>query len=104
MVNTGDHVLFNVKNNNNKTTLGRSQKKDRSIYTHCGYHDYTIEKCYKLHGYPMGYKMKQKNPNGLGPNFMNSTNHFSSNTMSQVSEGTTNTQGMGEFMQSLNST
>lgn len=74
------------------------RKKDRLICTHYGYHGHTIDKCYKLHGYLQGYKMKQKNPNGLGPNFMNSTNHFSSNTMNQVTKGTTNTQGTGEFM------
>lgn len=27
MVNMGDPILFNVKHDNNKTSLGRSQKK-----------------------------------------------------------------------------
>jgi len=51
-----DYVSFNVKYEVNKS----SQKKDRSICTHCGYHGHTIEKCYKLHSYPSGYKVKQK--------------------------------------------
>ena len=34
----------------------RGQKKDRMFCTHCNYLGHTIEKCYKLHGYPPGYK------------------------------------------------
>lgn len=35
-------------------------KKDRPFCTHCNYHGHTIEKCYKIHGYPPGYKHKSK--------------------------------------------
>uniref|UniRef100_A0A2N9IE43 Retrovirus-related Pol polyprotein from transposon TNT 1-94-like beta-barrel domain-containing protein n=1 Tax=Fagus sylvatica TaxID=28930 RepID=A0A2N9IE43_FAGSY len=38
------------------------QKKDKPICTHCGYIGHTMDKCYKLHGYPPGYKPKGKSP------------------------------------------
>jgi hypothetical protein len=41
---------------------GKSQfyKKDRPICSHCGITRHTVDKCYKLHGYPPGYKFKAK--------------------------------------------
>ena len=35
-------------------------KKDKPFCTHCNMQGHTIEKCYKLHGYPPGYKPKGK--------------------------------------------
>ncbi|KAG7944752.1 hypothetical protein I3843_15G119400 [Carya illinoinensis] len=37
-------------------------KKDRPYCTHCGLSGHTIDKCYKIHGYPPGYKPKSRNP------------------------------------------
>ena len=37
-----------------------NQKKERSFYTHCNFPGHTIEKCYKIHGYPPRYKAKPK--------------------------------------------
>lgn len=31
-------------------------KKERPYCTHCKYQGHTTDKCYKLHGYPPGYK------------------------------------------------
>uniref|UniRef100_A0A2N9EJE2 CCHC-type domain-containing protein n=1 Tax=Fagus sylvatica TaxID=28930 RepID=A0A2N9EJE2_FAGSY len=31
-------------------------KKERPICSHCGITGHTVEKCYKIHGYPPGYK------------------------------------------------
>ena len=31
-------------------------KKERLFCTHCQYHGHIVEKCYKLHGYPPGFK------------------------------------------------
>ncbi|KAI9160968.1 hypothetical protein LWI28_013247 [Acer negundo] len=50
-----DAMKFNTNLSSNKT-----QKKKRPICTQCGYPGHTIEKCYKLHGYPPGYKPKQE--------------------------------------------
>ena len=35
-------------------------KKPRPIYTHDGVARHTVDKCFKLHGYPPGYKAKSK--------------------------------------------
>ncbi|KAL5781718.1 hypothetical protein ACOSP7_006747 [Xanthoceras sorbifolium] len=37
-----------------------SSKKDRPICSHCGIMGHTMDRCYKLHGYPPGYKLKGK--------------------------------------------
>ena len=34
--------------------------KDRPICTHCGKTHHTVDKCYKLHGFPLGFKFKNK--------------------------------------------
>ena len=31
---------------------------------YCGLQGHTIDKCYKLHGYPLGYKPRSKNSMG----------------------------------------
>ena len=36
-------------------------KRDRPLCTHCGIQGHTVDKCYKLHGYPPGYKPRSKN-------------------------------------------
>ena len=45
--------------------LGTNFKgKDRPLCTHCGKLGHTIDKCYKLHGFPPGFKFKNnKNAN-----------------------------------------
>ena len=35
-------------------------KRDRPVCTHCGISGHTFDKCYKLHGYPPGYRFKSK--------------------------------------------
>ena len=39
------------------------QKKERPFCTHCNFHGHTIERCYKIHGYPPGHKPRPKNTN-----------------------------------------
>lgn len=29
--------------------------KERHLFTHCGFLGHTVDKCYKLHGYPLGF-------------------------------------------------
>ncbi|CAA7044670.1 unnamed protein product [Microthlaspi erraticum] len=33
---------------------------NRPICSHCGYNGHTVETCYKIHGYPIGFKHKSK--------------------------------------------
>ncbi|KAF3972904.1 hypothetical protein CMV_003616 [Castanea mollissima] len=35
-------------------------KKERPLCTHCNMLGHTVDKCYKIHGYPLGYKHKGK--------------------------------------------
>lgn len=42
------------------TAVKQGQKKDGPYCTHCKYHGHIVEKCYKFHGYPPGFKQKQK--------------------------------------------
>ena len=40
---------------------GTNGKKDRPLCTYCGFTGHIADKCYKLHGYPPGYKPKGGN-------------------------------------------
>ena len=39
---------------------GYNRQKNRPICSHCGVAGHTIQKCYKLHGYPQGFKNQNK--------------------------------------------
>ena len=40
----------------------KNKGKERPVCSHCGITGHTMEKCYKLHGYPPRYRAKGKNP------------------------------------------
>ena len=69
-ISTGDlsHSMAFATKNDSKHSNGSSsssaagnknQKKDRPFCTHCNYHGHTIDKCYKIHGYPPGFRQRQ---------------------------------------------
>lgn len=37
-----------------------NNQKSRPVCSHCGYNGHTVDKCYKIHGYPPGFKHKTK--------------------------------------------
>ncbi|XP_057953889.1 uncharacterized protein LOC131148176 [Malania oleifera] len=45
-------------NSDNSTWNKGNNKRERPLCTHCNMLGHTIDKCYKLHGYPLGYKPK----------------------------------------------
>ena len=51
----------NTYGNNSGAKGNKNKGKERPVCSHCGVTRHTIEKCYKLHGYPLGYKPKGKN-------------------------------------------
>ncbi|KAL4620721.1 hypothetical protein ACB092_06G176100 [Castanea dentata] len=54
-------MYANSKSNSGNTTWNKgNEKKERPFCTHCNILGHTIEKCYKLHGYPPEYKPKGK--------------------------------------------
>jgi len=56
-------MAFAVASNPSKNGSMNRQRKDRPVCTHCKIH--TVDKCYKLHGYPPGYKTKQERANNV---------------------------------------
>ncbi|KAJ4705228.1 Retrovirus-related Pol polyprotein from transposon TNT 1-94 [Melia azedarach] len=62
-----DSLAFNVSSSGSSSAspivAAISQgkpKRDRPICSHCGITGHTVDHCYKLHGYPSGYKPKPK--------------------------------------------
>ena len=54
-------MYANLKSNFGNTTWNKGNgKRERPFCTHYNIPGHTIEKCYKLHGYPPGYKPKGK--------------------------------------------
>ncbi|XP_031270522.1 uncharacterized protein LOC116128896 [Pistacia vera] len=109
-----ESMAFAVKNDvarsNNGQNFPRGQRKDnlnsnKPVYTHWGYVGHTIDKCYKLHGYPLVYK----------PKFNSNTSHQASsnqtpavanqvsNSVNDLSRGNAeNSRNFGSFVQMLN--
>ncbi|KAJ9553408.1 hypothetical protein OSB04_017453 [Centaurea solstitialis] len=54
-------MVFNANVQRVQRTYKGGPRKDRPLCTHCKFQGHTIEKCYKLHGYPPGFKSKQGN-------------------------------------------
>ncbi|KAI9162420.1 hypothetical protein LWI28_027130 [Acer negundo] len=52
-----DSVVFGMSANPSGSFKG---KRDRPLCTHCGIVGHVMDKCYKLHGYPPGYKFKNQ--------------------------------------------
>ncbi|XP_060972294.1 uncharacterized protein LOC133038222 [Cannabis sativa] len=57
------NLAFAFQNDRNASSKSDSQgkknhppRKNRPFCTHCNIHGHTIEKCYKIHGYPPGFK------------------------------------------------
>ena len=54
-------MYANSKSNSRNTTWNKGNgKKERPSCAHYNIPGHTIEKCYKIHGYPLGYKPKGK--------------------------------------------
>ena len=53
-------------NANLGSKLGRTSNggkgKDKPVCTHCGKTSHTADKCYRLRGFPLGFKFKNKTP------------------------------------------
>ena len=44
-----------------KSSSNNPKGKERPLCIHCGKFGHTVDKCYKLHGFPPGYKFKNRN-------------------------------------------
>ncbi|KAL5580556.1 hypothetical protein UlMin_012998 [Ulmus minor] len=54
-VSSSNSTAFGVATSNYNSYKG---KRDKPLCTHYGFLGHTIDKCYKIHGYPPGFKMK----------------------------------------------
>ena len=75
-VDSTNNLAFAIRNNASKRPVfdnvnNKNQRKDRPFCTHCNFFGHTIEKCYKLHGYPPGYKPKQRSQPMVGNSMQN---------------------------------
>ncbi|KAK0603922.1 hypothetical protein LWI29_010140 [Acer saccharum] len=81
----------------------KGQRKGRPYCTHCKIHGHTIDRCFKIHGYPPGYKPKTRdNYNStVGSNSVT----IGSNSVNQVSGYAmqTDQSSPSNFFQNLNS-
>ena len=61
-----DSTVLDAKVSNDHVTHGSNfvnsggKGNDRLVHTHCGKTCHTVDKCYKLHGFPPGFKFKNK--------------------------------------------
>ncbi|XP_019173806.1 PREDICTED: uncharacterized protein LOC109169379 [Ipomoea nil] len=55
---TGENVFFTKADDGSKRTF--SNPKQKPVCSYCGYTGHTVEKCYKKHGYPPGWKPRNK--------------------------------------------
>ena len=89
-----------VKNDNTKKfadNFATYKSKNRHFCTHCNFHDHTIEKCYKVHGYPPGFKPRSRD-NLIYSNSYNTVKQISYQSYSN-SNGRNDQQGsIGNFV------
>ncbi|XP_042977276.1 uncharacterized protein LOC122308156 [Carya illinoinensis] len=69
-----------TKNTKNVNSFNKQSgsRKDRPICSHCGYTGHTSDKCYRIHGFPPGFKSKKFN--------VHSANQVSSSTVQESNE------------------
>ena len=59
--------------------------KDRPLCTHCGKLGHTMDKCYKLHGFPPGFKFKN-NKNATAHQVSTNLELFHGNTSNGITD------------------
>uniref|UniRef100_A0A2N9EMF3 Reverse transcriptase Ty1/copia-type domain-containing protein n=1 Tax=Fagus sylvatica TaxID=28930 RepID=A0A2N9EMF3_FAGSY len=59
--NTGSNAFFTRTDNQKQHYQYPRKDKPPCICSHCGYKGHTADKCYKLHGYPPGFRSKGRN-------------------------------------------
>jgi hypothetical protein len=59
--NTGPNAFFTRTDNSKQYYQYPKKDKPPCICSHCGYKGHTADKCYKLHGYPPGFRSKERN-------------------------------------------
>ena len=62
---------FQAASRASSPTNSSRSRKDRPLCTHCNILGHTVDRCYKIHGYPPGFRNRPNfRPNGSRPNQM----------------------------------
>ncbi|XP_012837652.1 PREDICTED: uncharacterized protein LOC105958190 [Erythranthe guttata] len=80
------------------------KKKDRPYCTHCNFNGHTIETCYKLHGYPNGYKSKKFQPSQSRGNNVNQASVIVEDPFVSQSSSDKTQESVDSLLQSLSTT
>ncbi|KZV39447.1 hypothetical protein F511_13438 [Dorcoceras hygrometricum] len=60
-INIGQPVSLNSVNSTTAPKVSKAGRGDKVVCSHCHFRNHTVDKCYKLHGYPPGHpKLKQQ--------------------------------------------
>ena len=76
LIDSSALVVFGSKPGNNNKSFVKS-KNGRPQCTHCGAMGHVVDKCYKLHGYPPGYRFKNKGGQPFASNVVADEDHVS---------------------------
>lgn len=77
------YARSDIKKVNNGQLHNKLQRKERPMRTHSGYSGHSVDKCYKLHCYPPGYKTKQKPTSGTQFGANKPPNYVAANQVSE---------------------
>ncbi|XP_059431677.1 uncharacterized protein LOC132165206 [Corylus avellana] len=67
-----DHAAYMTKATSSGPRFSKQNfKKDCPICSHCGLSGHIVEKCYKVHGFPPGFKFTRSKPNFSAPHSSN---------------------------------
>ncbi|MDV3193948.1 MAG: hypothetical protein Q8835_02700 [Sweet potato little leaf phytoplasma] len=100
VINTSSTVALAVNSTNaSGRSSGNNQSNNRKqgnrpFCTNCGIQWHTIDKCYKLHGYPPGYRQKynQRPSNNVPTNQQNTKLNSNDNVVASGNQGNVETQ------------
>ncbi|KAL5569594.1 hypothetical protein UlMin_026169 [Ulmus minor] len=82
------------QNSQNFTSnASKNKKRERPYCTHCKIHEHTMDRCYKFHGYPPGYKFRSNN----------NSNAAAAHQVSTSDDKLDQSNSFGGFVQNLNS-
>ncbi|KAA8520102.1 hypothetical protein F0562_014358 [Nyssa sinensis] len=85
-----DLVPQNSQNSNSNAS--KNQKRDGPYCTHCKILGHTVDHCYKIHGYPLGYKFRSNN-----------NSNAAAHQVSTSDDRSDQSNSFGGFVQNLNS-
>ena len=97
---SGSSTQFSRGNAGYSNNGNNGSKKDRPFCTHCISLGHTIDHCYKLHGYPLGYKARVKE-NAAGNSVIQVLG--SAHPVDDTSARAAESHAVGSFVQNLNS-